>query len=103
MKYFLSWKPRRGGSPAEIEAAMKRALAMFSEWSAPEGVTRHQFLARLDAGGGYAVVETDDPKLVGEGPARFVPWFDFEVVPVVDLADALPVAEKAIAFRESVS
>jgi Protein of unknown function (DUF3303) len=103
MKYVMSWTPRVGGSGAEAEEATKRSLAVFSKWSPPSGVTFHQFVSRLDTGGGYAVVETDDPKLVAEGPAKFGPWFDFEVVPVVDITEAVPIAHEAIAFRDSVS
>ena len=103
MKYFLSWTPRGGGSGTEAEEEAKRSLAAFSKWSPPEGVTFHQFLSRLDTGGGYAVVEADDPLLVAEGPAKFAPWFSFEVVPVVDIMDSIPVAQEAIAFRDSVS
>jgi hypothetical protein len=102
MKYLLSWTPRNGGSPAETEEALKRSLAAFAKWSPPEAVTFHQFLSRLDTGGGYAVVEADDPMLVAEGPAKFAPWFDFDVVPVVDIMEAIPVAQEAITFRDSV-
>jgi len=79
MKYLVSFRSREGGSAADIEVAEKRSMDVFSKWTPPEGVTFHQFLARLDARGGYAVVETDDPMLVAEGPAKFAPWFDFEV------------------------
>jgi Domain of unknown function (DUF3303) len=103
MKYLTSWTPRPGGSAAETEAAAKRALDAFAKWSPPDGVTMHQFLNRLDTGGGYAVVETDDPLLAAEAPAKFAPWFDFEVVPVVDIMDAIPTAQDAIAFRDSIS
>ena len=103
MKYVLSWKPRVGGSPAEAEEALRRSLAVFAKWSPPEGVTFHQFVARLDNGGGYAVVEADDPKLVADGPAKFEPWFDFELVPVIDVTEAVPIAQEAIAFRDSIS
>jgi hypothetical protein len=102
VKYLLSWKPRVGGSSAESEEAAKRSLAVFSKWSPPEGLTFHQFLSRLDTGGGYAVVETDDSKLLADGPAKFAPWFDFEIVPVVDIMEIVPVAQDAIAFWESV-
>ena len=103
MKYFLSWTPRGGGSAAETEQALKGSLAAFSKWSPPAGVTFHQFLSRLDTGGGYAVVESDDPMLVAEGPAKFAPWFDFVVVPVVDIMEAIPVVQEAVAFRDSLS
>ena len=58
MKYVVSFTPRHGGSPADTEIAEKRSMEVFSKWTPPEGVTFHQFLARLDTGGGYAVVES---------------------------------------------
>ena len=100
MKFVVSFRPHTGGSSAEAEAAAKRGLAAFAAWKPAEGVTFHQFLARLD-GGGYAVVEADDPALVAEGPAKFGPWFDFEVVPVIDVGGIVPIAQEAIAFRDS--
>jgi hypothetical protein len=102
MKYVVSFRPRQGGSPADIEVAEKRSMDVFSKWTPPEGVTFHQFLARLDTGGGYAVVESDNPMLVAEGPAKFAPWFDFEVTPVVDMTEAITVAQEAIDFRDSI-
>jgi hypothetical protein len=103
MKYHVTWTPRPGGSPAEAEVAQRRGLDVFAKWSPPEGITFHQFLVRLDTQGGYAVVETDDPKLAAEGPAKFSPWFDFEVTPVLDMTDGLPIAEEALDFRASIS
>jgi hypothetical protein len=102
MKFVVSWKPRVGGSAAETDADTKKGLAAFAAWSPPDGITYHQFLSRLD-GGGYAVVETDNPALVAEGPAKFAPWFDFEVVPVLDIGEIIPIAQEAIAFRGSVA
>jgi Protein of unknown function (DUF3303) len=100
MKFVVSWRPRSGGSSSEVEADTKRGLAAFAAWKPPEGITYHQFLASLD-GGGYAVVEADDPALVAEGPAKFGVWFDFEVVPVIDIGGIVPIAQEAIAFRDS--
>jgi hypothetical protein len=102
MKYVVSFTPRSGGSPADTETAAKRSMDVFSKWTPPDGLTFHHFLARLDTGGGYAVVETDNPLLVADGPAKFGPWFDFEVVPVVDVAEGMTVAQEAIDFRDSI-
>jgi len=102
MKYLVSFMTRSGGSAADTEIAAKRSMDVFSKWSPPEGVTFHQFLARLDARGGYAVVESDNPQLVAEGPAKFAPWFDFEVVPVSDMTEAIAVGQEAIDFRDSI-
>jgi hypothetical protein len=103
MKYQITWTPREGGSSAEAEDAAKRSLDVFSKWTAPDGLTFHQFLTRLDTRGGYATVETDDPMLLTEGPAKFAPWFDFEIVPVMDMAELVPVAQEAIEFRGSIT
>jgi hypothetical protein len=102
MKYLVSFWSRQGGSPADIEVAERRSMDVFSKWTPPDGVTFHQFLARLDARGGYAVVESDNPMLVAEGPAKFAPWFDFEVTPVLDMTEAMAIAQEAIDFRGSI-
>jgi hypothetical protein len=102
MKYVISWKDRGGGSSVDAEMDAKRTLAVFAAWSPPAGITYHQFLSRLD-GGGYAVVETDNPALVAEATAKFGVFLDFEVVPVVDIGDIIPIAQESIAFRASIS
>ena len=103
MKYLVSFTSRSGGSPADIETAEKRSMDVFSKWVPPEGVTFHQFLARLDARGGFAVVESDDPALVAEAPAKFAPWFDFAVTPVLDMTEAITIGQDAIDFRDSIT
>jgi hypothetical protein len=103
MKYLVSFTSRQGGSPTDIEAAEKRGMDVFSKWTPPEGVTFHQFLSRIDARGGYAVVEADDPTLVAEGPAKFAPWFDFQVTPVLDMTQAIAIGQEAIDFRDSIT
>jgi len=48
------------------------------------------------------VVESDNPMLVAEGPAKFGPWFAFEVIPVLDMPEAMPIVQEAIDFRDSI-
>jgi hypothetical protein len=103
MKYLVSWTARLGGSAAENEAAVKRTLDVFGKWSPPSDATFHQFLTRLDGAGGYAVVETDNPASVAEGPAKFGPYFDFEVTPVVDVTEGVSIVSEGADFRESIS
>ena len=103
MKFVVTWTPRAGGSATEYEEAVKRSLEVFSKWSPPPGLTIHQFLARLDEGGGYLVGETDDPTALADGPAKFAPWFDFSTVPVVDVTESVAITNDAIAFRDSVT
>jgi Domain of unknown function (DUF3303) len=99
----VKWTARPGGSAAENEAAVKRSLAAFGKWSPPSDATFHQFLARVDGEGGYAVVETDDPASAAEGPAKFGPYFEFEVIPAIDITEGAQIASEAAGFRDSVS
>ena len=102
-QYLVSWIARPGGSAAESEAAVKRGLQLFSKWSPPEGSTFKAFLGRLDGRGGYALVETDNPALVAEGPAKFGTLFDFTVEPVLDIMDTVAITNEGIEFRDSIS
>jgi hypothetical protein len=103
MKFLVTWTARSGGSAAESEADTKRGMQMFSKWSPPAGSTIHEFLARLDGRGGYSVVETDDPAALAEAPAKFGVFDDFEIIPVMDIADSIPIAQEGIEFRESIT
>jgi hypothetical protein len=103
MKYLVTWTARDGGSATDNEAAVKRSLAVFSKWSPPSDATFHQFLARLDGTGGCAVVETDNPASVAEGPAKFGPYFEFEITPMLDITEGVQIVNEAADFRESIS
>jgi hypothetical protein len=103
MKYAVSWTPRPGGSGADNEAALRRGLEVFSKWSPAAGATFHQFLTRLDGEGGFSVVETDDPRLILGDTAKFSPWFEFHVYPVMDIMEGVPVFSEAVEFRGSIS
>lgn len=102
MKYLVSWKPREGGSGEDNEAGAARSLEVFGKWSPPNDATFHQFLTRLDGEGGFAVVESDNPASVMEGPTKFGPWFAFTVTPVMDIMDGIAIASEAIEFRRSI-
>ncbi|HWC38420.1 MAG TPA: DUF3303 family protein [Acidimicrobiales bacterium] len=102
MKYVISWRTR-AGLGADNEAAARRALDVFSKWSPAAGVTFHQFVTRLDGEGGFSVVETDDPRLVLGDTTKFSPWFEFQVYPVMDIQEGVPVLNEALEFRGSIS
>ena len=101
MKYHVSWTFRLGGSTSENEAAVKRVLALYSKWSPPEGTTYLQFLGRADGGGGYAVIETDNPKELAD-VATFAPFAEWQIQPVLDIAESVQIATEAIKFRDSI-
>jgi hypothetical protein len=103
MKYMVSWTWKAGGSGTENEETLKRALAVFSKWSPPEDSTFLQFLNRLDGGGGYAVVETDSPTALAEGPAKFGTYLDYQIVPVMDMMESIPTINEGAEFRDSIN
>jgi hypothetical protein len=98
MKYVVSWQPRS----TESEEVQARSLQVFSKWSPPEGTTFLQFLGRIDGTGGFAVVETEDPALLGRVTAVFSAFFDISVYPVLDIEEAARIGAAAIEFRQSV-
>ena len=102
MKYVVSWTFRSFASVAEQEAAVNRLLKVYSKWTPPKSVTYHQFLATMDASKGYQVVETDSPTDLAETVAKFAPFADFRIEPVLDVADGVTLLQAGIKFRESI-
>lgn len=102
MKYVVSWTFRSYGSAADNEAAPKRILELYSKWTPPEGMQIHHFLGSIAASGGYMVLETDNPTDLAETIANFGPYADYRVDPVLDVADAIQVAQASIKFRDSI-
>jgi hypothetical protein len=103
MKYVMTWTPRLNGSAEENDAAARLGLDLFSKWQPPASSTFHAFVARLDAGGGFAVVETDNPADLLDGTSKFATLNDFQLYPVVDMPDWVKSAQEGVAFRDSVS
>jgi hypothetical protein len=103
MKYVVTWTFRSFGSVTQQEASAARLLKVYSKWTPPASVTYHQFVGRIDGSGGYQVVETDSPADLAETTAKFAPFADFQVEPVLDIADAVSAAQAGIDFRESIS
>src|SRR4029077_16427402 len=102
MKYLVSWTYRLDGSAAEDEAALRRGLAVFGKWTPPASTTYHQFVGRVDGGGGFAVVETDDPSDVADVTAKFGFVADYRIYPVVDIDKAVQALQEGMEFRDSI-
>jgi uncharacterized protein DUF3303 len=102
MIFLVSWTSRPGGAASENEAAAARVLEVFSKWTPPSDQTFHQFLGRLDGTGGFAVVETDNPDSLGDAPAKFGPYLDFEIIPVNDITSTTRLLSDGVQFRKTV-
>ena len=87
MKYVISWTNRPNMSIEDAE----KALLVFTKWAPDPSVTFHQFVQRVDGGGGYAVVETDNPGAMFHDAMTFGSWFDFKCEPVIEMLEAAPI------------
>jgi hypothetical protein len=103
MKYVTAWKIRFGGSAAENEATVARILEVYSKWTPSSGVTFHQFVARIDGQGGFAVTEGDDPAAAALDIAKLCPYAEYEVYPVMDLAENAGLWAEAVEWRKSIT
>ena len=99
MKYVIIATPRAGGSGKDNEEAQRRVLELLSKWQPKATTTIHQFVTRIDGGGGFGVGETDNADDMLEAAAIFSPYFEYQVYPVVDVAEAIPTFQRAIEFR----
>ena len=98
MKFVVSMNFLRNGSAAENKAAQKELLDLYSKWKPPDGTTFHQFLGRIDGGGTFAVVETDNPADLMDTSSKFGSFVDYQIYPVVEIADAAQAAQDAVSF-----
>jgi hypothetical protein len=91
------------GSAAENEASVARLLEVFSKWTPSSDVTIHQFVARIDGEGGFAVAEADDPASAARDFAKFVPYLEYSVYPVLDIAEGAGLLAEGVEWRKSIT
>ena len=85
------------------EDSEKRGLNLFKNWVPPAGFEFQSHHAFADRSGGVAIVDVDSPETLMEALTPFQAYNDFTVRPIVDIEAAVPIFDKAIAFRDSVS
>jgi len=98
MKFVVSMTFLRNGSAAENKAAQRELLDLYSKWQPPAGLTIHQFVSRVDGGGAFTVVETDNPGDLIDTASKFAAFATYQVYPVVEVADGVNAAQEALSF-----
>ncbi len=96
MLFHISYLPRSG-------ADGRVALGRFTRWTPPSGFEFKSHHASSNGQGGFAIVETSSAALIIEATATFADVLDFEVKPVLDINEAVPVLMKANAWIDSLS
>jgi hypothetical protein len=103
MLFQVNYATRANGTATENQESARRTLALFSKWSPPAGMEVKSFHARADGQGGSLIVETDDVKALLDGPSKFGAINEFEIVPVIEISEAVPILSEALAWVDSIS
>ena len=61
------------------------------------------FVSKVSGTGGYVLVEVNDPKVVSSFVSKFNYWNDVDVVPVIDVAEAVSIGQSSLAWARSSS
>jgi uncharacterized protein DUF3303 len=84
------------------EEAVRRNLAVFSQWKPPEGFEFNGFWGFADGSGGAAIVEADSATTVARATATFTPWLRFTFTPILPIEESAAIAGEAVAARDSI-
>jgi hypothetical protein len=103
MLFQINYTVLAGGSAKQNEESARRAQALFAKWTPPAGMEIKSFHARADGRGGTVVVEANDVKVLLDGPAKFGIFNDFEIVPILDITEAVAVQSEALDWIASIS
>ena len=87
MKFIVNWNSRPASDPGGNVAAAETVLNAFSGWSPPDSMDITEFVARVDGRGGTVICETDDLAAIDLFVAQYAAWFDYDVYPVLDIAE----------------
>lgn len=101
MKYMVEYSTRPGSTVQETLQNYETLLGAFAKWAPPAGLTIHAFVHKVEAAGGYILVELDDPAILHHWVIQFLSWNDARVIPVVDVEETVPIHTPALAWTRS--
>ena len=87
MKFIVQWTQRYGSAPVDNVDSAESLIKAFGTWDPPKEWTISEFIARVDGRGGMLICETDDLPSISKTVAQYGAWLDYEILPVVDIAD----------------
>ena len=100
---MIEYKIRSAGVTYDQNFAGSEALlTAFGKWKPEDGLTVHAFVSNLAGNGGYVLVE-GDPKVIVSFVSKYNFWNDVNVVPVVDVGEAVPITAASLAWAQSAS
>lgn len=78
-------------------------LKRFQAWQPPAGFTFQGHWATADGGGGMFIAEAESAAVALEATAAFADMVEFNVVPVLDIMEAVPINARVFDWIDSVS
>ena len=100
---MITYTIRTTGLTYEQNLAGDEALlTAFSKWKPEEGLSIQAFVSNLSGTGGYVLAEADDPKVVTSFVSKFNYWNDIDVVPVIDVSEAVSIGHSSLAWAHFV-
>ena len=104
MKYMIEYTIRADGLTYDQNFAGSEALLnAFGKWKPEDGLTVHAFVSNLAGNGGYVLVEASDPKVIVAFASKYTFWNDVNIVPVIDVGEAVPINLASLGWARSAS
>lgn len=96
---FVTIYKNKSTATEEIE---KRSLELFVNWKPPAGYDIKSHYAFADGSGGMVLAEAATVEALTEAAAPWGPFLDFEIHPLINVAESVPIAQRVMAWRDSV-
>ena len=80
----------------------RTGLNRFMAWAPPAGLTFQGHWARADGNGGMFIAEVESVAALFEGTVAFSDQIEFEIVPVMDIVESVPISSRVLDWIDSV-
>lgn len=78
-------------------------LKRFLAWTPPAGFTFQGHWTRADGTGGVFIAEADSAAATFEAAGAFSDLIEFELTPVIDIAESVPISSRMLEWIDSLS
>jgi hypothetical protein len=102
MKFVLAYTTRDGANAEDNLKSAESAQKLLANWTPSPSGNITEWVQRVDGGGGFAVVTTDNSADLMRDLSSWGPWLNFEVFPVLDVLEATAINEEAIHIASAV-
>lgn len=98
MLFATIYTPRGAGD----EEAPKRVQELYGKWKPPAGMEIKAFYSFADGNGGIVISEAATAAQILEAVSAFIPYFEYNVVPILEIGEAVSIGQRVNAWRDSV-